>query len=95
MTNNIYKELLNTLVKSGYLVSKDVKLNVGKFNRVYDVYNISEKGKRQLDSCTPVILPVPATIKEYIKQENDKKLAIHADLERAGIDISLIPQCIM
>mmetsp|Transcript_8488 Transcript_8488/g.18994 ORF Transcript_8488/g.18994 Transcript_8488/m.18994 type:complete len:1008 (-) Transcript_8488:186-3209(-) len=86
-----FKELVPSLVAHRYLKESTVKSSAHKFARPYTVYELAPKGKTVL-ADGPIVLPVPLSVREQEKLEEEKKQKILAELKGKGVDLQQIPQ---
>jgi len=85
-----FKELIPSLVAHRYL-TETTKKSTHKFARPYSVYELTQKGKSVL-ADGPIVLPVPNSVRQQEKLEEEKKQKILAELKGKGVDLEQIPQ---
>lgn len=66
-------------------------LSVEMLQRPYSVYEITTNGKSVL-SDGPIMLPVPESIREEERLEEEKRQKTLAELKNKGVDLEQIPQ---
>jgi len=86
-----FKDLVPSLVAARYLEQGTKKSSIHQYSRPYSVYNITQKGKSVI-SDGPIMLPVPASVRELERLEEEKKQQTLAELKRQGVDLQQIPQ---
>ncbi|KAL7539535.1 hypothetical protein ACHAXR_009382, partial [Thalassiosira sp. AJA248-18] len=86
-----FKELVPSLVSSGHLSQSTKKNSSHQYARPYSVYGLTPKGHEVL-SGGPIVLPVPTSVREQEKHEEEKKRQIIAELKSKGVDLQQIPQ---
>ena len=62
-----------------------------KHQRPYSVYNLTARGRR-LVATGPIVLPVPISVRELERLEEEKKHNTLAELKDKGVDLQQIPQ---
>ena len=62
-----------------------------KHQRPYSVYNLTARGRR-LVATGPIVLPVPISVRELERLEEEKKQNTLAELKDKGVDLQQIPQ---
>ena len=62
-----------------------------KHQRPYLVYNLTARGRR-LVATGPIVLPVPISVRELERLEEEKKQNTLAELKDKGVDLQQIPQ---
>lgn len=85
-----FKELMPSLVGCGYL-KQDTMKPKHQYARPYSVYDLTAKGKRVVQDG-PIVLPVPVSVREHEKLEEEKKQKALAELKEKGVDLQQIPQ---
>jgi hypothetical protein len=87
-----FRELITPLVQKGYLSESMKTAVVNGYKRTWTVFSVPPKGMEALNSSSPILLPVPESVRKVEKQEIEKRERILAQLERNGIDRSTLPQ---
>ena len=75
----------------GLDVLKHIVILVEMLQRPYSVYEITTNGKSVL-SDGPIMLPVPESIREEERLEEEKRQKTLAELKNKGVDLEQIPQ---
>jgi len=83
-----FKELVPSLIAGRYL-EQNTKPN--KYGRAYMIYNLTHKGMAVI-ADGPIVLPVPASIREAERLEEENKQKTLAELKRKGVDLQQIPE---
>lgn len=86
-----FKELLPSLVSGGYISQSTMKNSSHQYARPYSVYNLTARGKR-LVATGPIVLPVPISVRELERIEEEKKQKTLAELKDKGVDLQQIPE---
>ena len=85
------KDLLPALVSRGYVEVQTQSANLGSRTSSWSGYKLSQAGSRVLESG-PIVLPVPAAIREYEKEQKEKIQKSLEDLKKAGANVDEIPK---
>lgn len=85
------KDLLPCLVSRGFVVVVDVCGSVNDRTTRWAGYKLSPIGFRAVNSG-PIMLPVPASVREYERAEEAKIQKSLEDLKKVGADIEQIPK---
>lgn len=85
-----FKDLVPSLVGKGYL-TQTKKKGSHQYSKPYLVYDLTPKGKAVLSSGE-IVLPVPPSVREQEKLEEEKMRKTLAELEGKGVDLQQIPQ---
>jgi len=85
-----FKDLLSSLVGDRYL-TQSTKKSSYKYSKTYSVYDITAKGRKVLIEG-PIMLPVPASIREQERLDEEKRQKTLAELKDKGVDLEQIPQ---
>jgi ATP-dependent DNA helicase RecQ/Werner syndrome ATP-dependent helicase len=94
---DILMSLLPPLVSRGFIERKTVKTNAGRFDRTWEVYEPTHKGRKlladaQCGAQRDIRLPVPQAMRASEEKMRAERAAVRAELEAAGIDVAGIPQ---
>jgi hypothetical protein len=93
--SSYFRELVAPLVNKGLLsqFSKKVRIPGQSFSTSYTTYELTVKGSHALrDESTPIMLPVPLSIRELERAEEEKRQKRLAMLEKSGVNLKQIPQ---
>jgi len=87
------KEFIGMLCSAGYIERKKVTSGVGSgtFQRTFEVYLVTPKGKAASTSHEEIRLPVPQAIRQQEEEERRKAEKRKEELEKAGVDTKKIP----
>jgi superfamily II DNA helicase RecQ len=85
------KDLLPALVIRGFAEVESQSMKVNGRTNSWSGYRLSATGRRVLESG-PIMLPVPASIREYEKEHQEKIQKSLEDLKKVGADIDQIPK---
>lgn len=88
-----FRDLIGPLTQNGYLTesTQTFKNSIG-FDRTWTVYSLTTKGGGALSQKVPILLPVPESIRQIEKQEEEKRQKVLAQLERNGIKQDKLPR---
>ncbi|KAL7552803.1 hypothetical protein ACHAWF_016059 [Thalassiosira exigua] len=87
-----FKELVPSLVSSGHL-RQATKQSSHKYSKPYTVYDLTPRGKAAATATDdPIVLPVPASVREQERLEEEKRQETFAALKDKGVDLQQIPQ---
>jgi hypothetical protein len=88
------QELLSSLTLLGYLKRTKVKANSapGQYSPSWEVYSVEPKGRDHLISGRELKLAVPQSLRKAEEEQEAKKQQKFEELERAGIDLTQIPE---
>mmetsp|Transcript_3408 Transcript_3408/g.4926 ORF Transcript_3408/g.4926 Transcript_3408/m.4926 type:complete len:389 (+) Transcript_3408:1155-2321(+) len=85
--------MVSPLVSKGYLFQGTKSQKVGKYSRTWGTYEVSPKGKEALNNTQiPILLPVPPSLREIERIEEEKRLAVLAQLKDAGVKLEELPK---
>lgn len=87
------KELIPMLCSAGYIERRKVTATVGTdFQRTFEVYAITAKGKEWCMSQSEIRLPVPQALRQHEEEERRKAEKRIQELESQGVDTKKIPK---
>jgi RecQ family ATP-dependent DNA helicase len=93
VTQDQFRELLQTLTQKGYLHESTKKADVKGFSRSWTTFSITPNGLRALnDNSTPIMLPVSEPIREAERRVEAKRQHVLKQLEENGVKIDKLPQ---
>ena len=90
-----FRELVPALVSRGYLIKGESssQRSGSSYSNTWTTYNIAPRGKRALENASePIILPVPASLRDVEQIEEEKRQKTLSQLKDAGYDLDRIPQ---
>jgi ATP-dependent DNA helicase RecQ/Werner syndrome ATP-dependent helicase len=87
-----YRELVAPLVQKGYLAESTKSANAGGFQRSWTVYSVSLQGQQALSKSKAIVLPVPASVREIERKEQERRERVLVQLEENGIERDKLPQ---
>lgn len=90
-----FRELLAPMVSKGYLVNdiKSVQVPGQSYSRSYTYYSVTAKGTLALrDTSVPIMLPVPSSVRDIEREEEEKRQKKLALLEKSGVNLQHIPK---
>lgn len=85
------KDLLPALVSRGFVEVETQSVKVNGRTNSWSGYRLSATGREALHSG-PIVLPVPAAVREYEKEQQEKIQKSLNDLKKIGADIDQIPK---
>ena len=92
---SFFRELIPALVSRGYLDrgTKSAQAGNSAYRNSWTTYSITSKGRTALYSTSAsIILPVPASVREIERLEEEKRQKTLAEITAAGFDLSQIPK---
>jgi RecQ family ATP-dependent DNA helicase len=87
-----YRDLITPLVQKGYLSESSKSATVGGFQRSWTVYKVTQQGHAAFRDGSAITLPVPESVRELERKEQEKRELVLAKLEENGIKIDKLPQ---
>lgn len=92
VTDEVLQELFPPLIQMGYITRESKQHSVGTFTKNYDFFQVTPNGRQLLNSPAPVMLPIPAAVKEFEAAEAAKKEKLRAELTAEGVDLAHVPE---
>ena len=92
---SFFKELIPALVSRGYLDrgTKSTQAGNSAYRNSWTTYAISSKGRTALYSASAsIVLPVPASVRDIERVEEEKRQKTLAEITAAGFDLAQIPK---
>mmetsp|Transcript_17700 Transcript_17700/g.50678 ORF Transcript_17700/g.50678 Transcript_17700/m.50678 type:complete len:1090 (+) Transcript_17700:41-3310(+) len=92
---SFFKELIPALVSRGYLDrgTKSAQAGNSAYRNSWTTYSITSKGRTALYSASAsIVLPVPASVREIERVEEEKRQKTLAEITAAGFDLAQIPK---
>lgn len=88
------KDLLPALVNKKFVCINSFSSNIGGNNRsvAWSGYDLTEKGRSSLQHNEPIILPVPASLRELEQKMEEAMKKALVDLKACGADVDQIPK---
>ena len=86
------KNMVTLLVSEGFLSTRLEKGNIGSRSSSWSVYALTAKGAQTMKAEGPVMLPVPASIRQQEDEEKVKRRQLEKKLEEAGVDMKSVPE---
>lgn len=88
-----FRELISPLVTKGYLEQGAKSAVHGGFTRSWTTYKLSSLGHSVLsDEEAVIMLPVPESLRESERAEEEKRQRVLSQLKEAGVDVDKIPK---
>lgn len=92
---SFFKELIPALVSRGYLDrgTKSAQAGNSAYRNSWTTYSITSTGRTALYSASAsIVLPVPASVREIERVEEEKRQKTLAEITKAGFDLAQIPK---
>ncbi len=87
------KELLPGLVQSGYIAESTESKQLSGFAKRWTVYDITPRGRQVLQNRnTPILLPVPQSVRDQEKQEDERRQRVLKELSNRGLKKETLPE---
>lgn len=89
-----FRDLISPLVSRGY-VRQGTRSGTSAtgYSNTWTTYDLTSKGKNALhNTAAPILLPVPPSLREIERIEEEKRQATLAQLRDAGVDVDAIPK---
>ena len=90
-TINYLRDLIAPLVSKGFVSESTKKAKVQGYDRSWTVYRVSSKGMQAMGTHSPIMLPVPESVRASEKQEEERRQRVLADLAEQGLKKEKIP----
>jgi hypothetical protein len=91
--SNYYRDLVAQLVQKGFLQEATKSAKASGFQKTWTTYLLSLTGENALKDPTVLIsLPVPDSIREADKLEEERRQRVLSDLTTKGLKLEKIPQ---
>jgi superfamily II DNA helicase RecQ len=87
-----FRDLISPLAQKGYLTETTKTATQNGYHRKWTVYNVSYQGRQALAQELPIRLPVPESIREIERWEEEKRQQMLSCLTRNGIQLDKLPQ---
>ena len=92
---SFFKELIPALVSRGFLDrgTKSAQAGNSAYRNSWTTYSITSKGRTALYSASAsIVLPVPASVRDIERVEEEKRQKTLAEISAAGFDLAQIPK---
>jgi len=86
------KNMVTLLVSEGFLSTRLEKRSIGGRSSSWSVYNLTAKGAQAMKADGPVMLAVPASIRQQEDEDKEKRKQLEKKLEAAGVDVKSVPE---
>lgn len=88
-----FRELLAPLVTKGYIEQGHKQATINGYSRSWTTYGLTALGYEALrNKNTPIMLPVPESMRETERKEEERRQRILKTLDDAGVDLSTVPK---
>lgn len=92
-TSKYLKELVPGLVRAGYITESMESKKLSGYDRTWTVYDITARGRDALQNTnTPILLPVPESVREQEKLEEERRQRVLQELSNRGLKKEKIPE---
>jgi len=87
-----FRNLMSVLVQRGYVSEMSKSKRMDSFTRTWTVYDITMKGSTHLHQDLPIYLPVPTSVREMEKLEQERRQRVLDGLSKKGLPLDRIPE---